>query len=156
MEKYKLTLQRKASLVGAAANISVVINDTFETKMPVGSNSVFEVDYKPTKIRFYIRQMGITTIDQTIMVDPHGFKDLIVRYSMTMKSVFTTKTFSMQTKNDAIEYEVLYGTRRDNETTVATEPANVANFASRPTFCSRCGASLPENAAFCPRCGNKI
>lgn len=162
MEKYKLVLQRKAHLAAGAVKISVVINDTFETKMSMGTSSVFELDYKPTKIRFYIKQFGRYTVDQTIMVDPKGYNEVTVRYNMTMRSAFKWQAFTMQTQCDAISYEILYGALREDNTAPMAEvpvnepPAATVGEMTTNAFCMYCGSPLPQGAVFCPKCGKKV
>ena len=157
MEKYKLTMHREAGFIGLAIPVTIIINDVITAKAPVGTKSTFEVDYKPTKIRFTYRSLGFTTLDQTIFVDPSGFKDLVVRFRWTAKGYFSWKPV---TQTEGIKYEVIYGERRPNqEAEVGNDSPSTLlepSFSTEKNFCPQCGQKVDAGNHFCSNCGAKL
>lgn len=162
MEKYRLTLEREASMVGAAINITVSINGMPGEKMGSGSTRFYDLDCKPTSIRFNVVSMGLTTLDQTIYVNPEGYKDLKVRYKLALKLA----SFAIFTQKNSIKYEIIPGERRDSAVYSAeprsssyeetTPPPPKQNDAHRGDFCPHCGTKNPPDANFCSNCGRKL
>lgn len=157
MEKYKLVLQRESSFVGAASSIAVSVNGQPEVKMALGSTQTFDVDYKATTVRFSIRSLGVTTLDQTVTVEPEGYKDVTLRFKMGVS--LGTSVFS--SKRNTIKYEILPGERRDASSSSTGSPSGPAAPTSqqeprRGDFCTHCGTKNPPNANFCSHCGQKL
>lgn len=158
MEKYKLILERESSFAGAASNISVSINGMPEVKMSLGSRQAFDVDYKVTSIRFFMRSLGLTTLDQTVIVDPEGYREVTVRYKMAVSLV--TPVFS--SKRNSIKYEILPGERRDapagpvGDSMGSAQSVHNQQTTTRGNFCTQCGAKNTPDSNFCYNCGHKL
>lgn len=152
MEKYKLTLHREVGRVGLAIPMTVEINEGITAKLPAGTKSSFEVDYKPTRLHITCTSLGRTLVDQTIMVDPSGFKDLTVRLRWTSKGSLSWKGLTLQALNEAIKYEVLYGERRSG---APSEPKYTPRQGTTK-FCPQCGQPVAPGSKFCSNCGAKL
>ena len=166
MEKYKLTLQRELGSMGMAVLITVLIDDVIETKMAARTKNTFEVDYKPTSIHFLVKQIGRTVVDQTITVNPNGFRDLTVRFYWSAKGGFSLNALLLRPSHEAIKYEVLYGERREafppeNEAvrvvdSEATPQLEVNGQEQKGKYCIECGTKNVPEAKFCYNCGHKL
>lgn len=164
MEKYKLTITRERQFLGAATVYTVVINGTITEKFPIGASRTYELDYAPTSIRFLIKSLGLTTMDQSISVDPTGYLDVTVVFGMPWKNQYS------------VQYDIKYGQQRSNgaSTSSATPPRSYAPASnissdggsqgasadSRPgfgnRFCTECGAPIQTGYKFCGNCGHKL
>ncbi len=158
MEKYKLILERDSTMVGAATNISVSVNGMQEDIMTVGATRVYELDYKVTSVRFFVRSLGMTTLDQTITVDPTGYNDIRVRYKMNL----SLKSFLLFTQKKSITYNIIPGTPRGanpcstSESNCAKENPEPQNTSDRGHFCPRCGTKNTPDSKYCRNCGLKL
>ena len=147
MEKFKQTNKRESQFLGAATVYTVVINDAISEKFSIGTSRTYELDRKPASIRFYIKQIGITTVDKTIVLDPEDYEDI-------------TLTFRMPWKNQySVDYDISYGQRLNvsGAFPIDTSASESSQDSAPPhRFCTVCGNPINPTDNFCSNCGTKI
>ena len=170
METFTLILERESNFYAAASSIAVSINGGPEDKLSVGNSRTYEVEYRPTNIRFRMGGLGINTIDQTITVNPLGYREMRVRFKPKFKPGIT----ALFSAGNALNYTIIPGERRDAAARPASEaqgfygggtqashaqesPSGEPSARSRSgDFCTQCGTKNPPDANFCGHCGHKL